>query len=151
MAKKPLKRKKRKLPKAIRRPKRKLPKAKLPAGFSEDEFGELKRKLQPKRSRKPSTAFLRQAEAGILDRMVQQAKFEIFEQEDARVFVDMDSAFMTDEERLLLEKLKIKLKAAAADLLRQFETRIDLEVGFVMTDFWAQRKTKRRGKKPGVR
>ena len=150
MAKKPLKRKKRKLPKAIRRPKRKLPKAKLPAGFSEDEFGELKRKrkLQPKRSKKPST-FHREAE--ILDRMVQQAKFEIFEQEDARVFVDMDSAFMTDEERLLLEKLKIKLKAAAADLLRQFETRIDLEVGFVMTDFWAQRKTKRRGKKLGVR
>jgi len=71
MAKKPLKRKK-----------RKLPKAKLPAGFSEDEFGELKRKrkLQPKRSKKPST-FHREAE--ILDRMVQQAKFEIIEQEAA--------------------------------------------------------------------
>jgi len=140
MAKKPLKRKK-----------RKLPKAKLPAGFSEDEFGELKRKLQPKRSRKPSTAFLRQAEAEILDRMVQQAKFEIIEQEDARVFVAMDSAFMTDEERYIIERLKTRLKAAAAILLAQFEARIDLEVDMLLTDFWAQRKTKRRGKKLGVR
>jgi len=139
MAKKPLKRKK-----------RKLPKAKLPAGFSEDEFGELKRKrkLQPKRSKKPST-FHREAE--ILDRMVQQAKFEIIEQEDARVFVAMDSAFMTDEERYIIERLKTRLKAAAAILLAQFEARIDLEVDMLLTDFWAQRKTKRRGKKLGVR
>jgi len=67
------------------------------------------------------------------------------------VFVAMDSAFMTDEERYIIERLKTRLKAAAAILLAQFEARIDLEVDMLLTDFWAQRKTKRRGKKLGVR
>jgi hypothetical protein len=135
MAKKPIKRKK-----------RKLPKAKLPAGVTEDEFGE----LRPKRSKKPSKRLLRQAMYDILDRAALAAKESIYAQEDARVFATLDAAFLTDEERHVIEKLKAKLKAAAADLLKQFEAKIDLEVGLLMTDFWAQRKTKRRGK-PGVR
>jgi hypothetical protein len=113
---------------------------------TEDEFGE----LRPKRSKKPSKRLLRQAMYDILDRAALAAKESIYAQEDARVFATLDAAFLTDEERHVIEKLKAKLKAAAADLLKQFEAKIDLEVGLLMTDFWAQRKTKRRGK-PGVR
>jgi hypothetical protein len=118
------------------RKKSKLAKAKLPAGVTEDEFGELKVKLKPERSLKQ--AFLRQAEDDIYTVMSQRATQELHAQEDARVFAMLDASLLTSDQVGLVNALRNRLRESLDRAITIFRDHYQGEIEYAVTSLQGQ-------------